>query len=139
MTVLILNILAILVFCALFAVGIILAERAGARGDSALPASILIALSALAGFVVCPVLFAGLKVLKPNEALVLTLFGEYYGTLQEAGFYFVNPFAAAVNPTKPANLAAAAAGMVERQLRQAPAPTSRSPPTPPPARPSPSR
>ena len=40
----------------------------------------------------------GLKVLKPQEALVLTLFGKYYGTLKEEGFYFVNPFCAAVNP-----------------------------------------
>jgi len=40
----------------------------------------------------------GLKVLKPNEALVLTLFGRYYGTLRGEGFYFVNPFVSAVNP-----------------------------------------
>jgi len=40
----------------------------------------------------------GLKVLKPQEALVLTLFGKYYGTLKDAGFYFVNPFCSAVNP-----------------------------------------
>ena len=44
-------------------------------------------------------LFPGFKVIGPNEALVLTLFGNYYGTLQEEGFYFVNPFCAAVNPT----------------------------------------
>lgn len=42
--------------------------------------------------------FLGLKVLKPQEALVLTLFGNYVGTLKEAGFYFVNPFCTAVNP-----------------------------------------
>ena len=40
----------------------------------------------------------GLKVLKPQEALVLTLFGNYYGTLKGEGFYWVNPFASAVNP-----------------------------------------
>ncbi len=40
----------------------------------------------------------GLKVLKPQEALVLTLFGKYIGTLKDAGFYFVNPFCVAVNP-----------------------------------------
>ena len=40
----------------------------------------------------------GLKVLKPQEALVLTLFGNYVGTLKENGFYFVNPFCTAVNP-----------------------------------------
>ena len=40
----------------------------------------------------------GLKVLKPQEALVLTLFGKYIGTLKGEGFYFVNPFCSAVNP-----------------------------------------
>ncbi len=40
----------------------------------------------------------GLKVLKPQEALVLTLFGKYIGTLKGNGFYFVNPFCVAVNP-----------------------------------------
>ncbi len=40
----------------------------------------------------------GLKVLKPGEALVLTLFGKYVGTIKEDGFYFVNPFCTAVNP-----------------------------------------
>ena len=42
--------------------------------------------------------FLGLKILKPQEALVLTLFGNYIGTLREPGFYFVNPFCSAVNP-----------------------------------------
>lgn len=40
----------------------------------------------------------GLKVLKPNEALVLTLFGKYIGTLKGDGFFYVNPFCAAFNP-----------------------------------------
>ncbi len=60
---------------------------------------------AVVGFVVCCVwqtlgwLFVlGLKVLKPQEALVLTLFGKYVGTLKGEGFYWVNPFCSAVNP-----------------------------------------
>ena len=44
-------------------------------------------------FVLC-----GLRVLKPQEALVLTLFGDYIGTLKGEGFYWVNPFCTAVNP-----------------------------------------
>ena len=40
----------------------------------------------------------GLRVLKPQEALVLTLFGNYIGTLKEEGFYFVHPFCSSVNP-----------------------------------------
>ena len=42
--------------------------------------------------------FLGLKILKPQEALVLTLFGKYLGTLKGDGFYWVNPFCSAVNP-----------------------------------------
>ncbi|MCI8414731.1 MAG: SPFH domain-containing protein [Ruminiclostridium sp.] len=41
---------------------------------------------------------AGLKVLKPQEALVLTLFGNYAGTLRGPGFYAVNPLCVAFNP-----------------------------------------
>ena len=58
-----------------------------------------------AAAVVCGIWFClgwiflcGLKVLKPQEALVLTLFGKYVGTLKGAGFYYVNPFCTAVNP-----------------------------------------
>lgn len=46
----------------------------------------------------CWLLFMGVKVLKPNEALVLTLFGKYVGTLKGEGIFFVNPFCSAVNP-----------------------------------------
>ncbi len=42
--------------------------------------------------------FASLRVLKPNEALVLTLFGKYYGTLKGDGFFAINPFSSAINP-----------------------------------------
>lgn len=112
--VLILNTLAILAFTALFVLGAIWAEQ----GRQLVLSVTLIVVSALMGFVVCPILFAGLKVIKPNEALVLTLFGKYHGTLEGAGFYFVNPFVAAVNPTKRANPAAgAAAGMADQAAR----------------------
>ena len=46
------------------------------------------------GWIVLP----GLKVLRPQEALVLTLFGKYVGTIRGEGFYWVNPFCTAVNP-----------------------------------------
>lgn len=103
--VLFLNMLGMLAFMGLFILGIVWAEQ----GRNVFGCVVLIVFSALMSFIVCPVLFAGLKVLKPNEALVLTLFGKYYGTLEGAGFYFVNPFVSAVNPTKRTNLAAAAA------------------------------
>ena len=44
------------------------------------------------------IVFLGLKVLGPQEALVLTLFGKYTGTIRDAGFYYVHPFSVAVNP-----------------------------------------
>lgn len=77
-----------------FIYGIVLAERGTALGVW------------LSLFIVCilylcligPLLFVGLKILQPNEALVLTLFGKYYGTLRGEGFFFVNPFVTAVNP-----------------------------------------
>ena len=47
----------------------------------------------------------GLKILKPQEALVLTLFGKYIGTIKEPGFYHVNPFCTAVNPAAGTKLA----------------------------------
>ena len=40
----------------------------------------------------------GLRVLKPQEALALTLFGKYIGTIKGEGFYALNPFCVAVNP-----------------------------------------
>lgn len=43
--------------------------------------------------------WCGIKVLNPNEAYVMTLFGDYVGTLKHEGIFFVNPFCSAVNPT----------------------------------------
>lgn len=50
------------------------------------------------GVSLIPILFCGLKVINPNEALVLTLFGNYYGILKKEGFFWVNPFCTSVNP-----------------------------------------
>ena len=46
----------------------------------------------------------GLRVLKPEEALVVTLFGNYTGTLKGPGFYAINPFSVSVNPAKKTRL-----------------------------------
>ena len=40
----------------------------------------------------------GLRIIKPNEALVLTLFGKYIGTIKHEGFFFVNIFSVPVTP-----------------------------------------
>ncbi len=44
------------------------------------------------------IFWVGLRILRPQEALVLTLFGKYIGTLKGDGFYWVNPFCSSVNP-----------------------------------------
>lgn len=64
-------------------------------------------LLALPASIICLVacfLLPGLKVLKPQEALVLTLFGKYIGTLKGEGFYFVNPFCTSINPASKTSL-----------------------------------
>lgn len=50
-------------------------------------------------FTVACIGFGGLKVINPNEALVLALFGNYYRTLKNDGYFWVNPFCSAINPT----------------------------------------
>lgn len=59
----------------------------------------------IVGFIVFIIFLCGLKVVKPQEAMVLTLFGDYVGTIREAGFYFVNPFCTQFNPAAATKLA----------------------------------
>lgn len=75
--------------------------------------SIIIPVICVIIFCVACVMFAGLKVINPNEALVLTLFGKYYGTIKEHGFFFVNPFVTARNPVVEANGGAATSFLEE--------------------------
>ena len=65
-----------------------------------------IILTSICGFVLCIgwLPYLGLRVLKPNEALVLTVFGKYSGTIKGDGFYFVNPFSVSVNPASKTQL-----------------------------------
>lgn len=51
-------------------------------------------------FILFLVLCGGFHILNPNEAIVLTLFGQYYGTIKQEGFYYTNPFASCMGPTK---------------------------------------
>lgn len=60
----------------------------------------VMAVCALMGFIILPIYCAGFKVVNPNEALVLTFFGRYYGTIAKEGFFHVNPFCTALNPAK---------------------------------------
>lgn len=96
MPVLLLTILAYILSIALLIVGIIMMveNRGYSPFFGGIPLIVIAVLWMLLGWIFC----LGLKVLKPQEALVLTLFGKYVGTLREPGFFFVNPFCTSVNP-----------------------------------------
>ncbi len=99
MVALLLIMLAILCGVALIVTGAILLDKGvTVPGNMALIPGMLLVITVW-------VLFFGLKVVKPQEALVLTLFGDYKGTIREQGFYFVNPFCIAVNPAAGTKLA----------------------------------
>ncbi len=73
-----------------------------------IPAAIVLILGIL--------LLFGLKIVNPNEALVLTLFGKYHGTINKAGFFFVNPFCVAYNPGMERVVSHDAAGNVTTKM-----------------------
>ena len=68
----------------------------GGQSDDSFAVVYVIAGAAVA--VVGLFLLGGLKIIHPNEALVLTLFGKYYGSVKSDGFFWVDPFCAAYNP-----------------------------------------
>jgi regulator of protease activity HflC (stomatin/prohibitin superfamily) len=107
MAMLVLTTLLILIFIA----GVIFGAFMIDSGNEALGAVLLVV--CILGVCVSPILYGGLKVVGPNEALVLTLFGKYYGTIMESGFYFVNPFASYNNPAYTSALAKAAGKAAE--------------------------
>ncbi|MDE6023829.1 MAG: SPFH domain-containing protein [Lachnospiraceae bacterium] len=87
-----------LLFGLVFCIGlIILGAIALSAGYNAIgAASILIG---SISFVVILIMFGGLKIVHPNEAAVYTLFGQYYGTIKRPGYYYINPFSSAYNPS----------------------------------------
>ncbi|MCL2865433.1 MAG: SPFH domain-containing protein [Lachnospiraceae bacterium] len=98
------NVIGFLAATAAFVFAVIdLVARNSVRGGVLLSLGIL-------GWLVFGLLFAGLKVVNPNEARVFTLFGNYHGTIKKAGFHFVNPFSASFSP----EFAAAKAARDER-------------------------
>ena len=110
MSMLIINTLAIIAAIFLFVFGVIFADSGrGAAG------AIMIIISSVYAFVVGPIMYVGLKILKPNEAYVFTLFGKYVGTVKGEGFYFVNPFCVAVNPAGSTSSAASGGSFEQAQ------------------------
>ena len=88
-------ILTFLLLCAAIAFIIIGAVQSEIEGNPEMP---VIAIVGIVMLIFGWIPFCGLRVLKPQEALVLTLFGKYVGTLKGDGFYFVNPFCGSFNP-----------------------------------------
>ena len=90
--------LSVIALYALAVAGVIYTATGGgyeeATGPYPLPLFILCLIWLALGWIP----LCGLKVLKPNEALVLTFFGKYIGTLKGDGFFYVNPFCTAFNP-----------------------------------------
>ena len=82
-----------LVICVL----VIIASLACAIWGVTLQSVAMIA-AGLVVFILSWIPLLGLRILRPNEALVLTLFGKYVGTIKGDGFYAINPFCTAVNP-----------------------------------------
>ncbi len=84
----------------ILAVACIVAVEISRSGRSGIGGIGGIVLEVVCMIIICTawILLIGLKVLKPQEALVLTLFGKYIGTLKGDGFYFVNPFCSSINP-----------------------------------------
>lgn len=111
MSVMLLTIALLLLGVAAVIVGAVMLEK----GTSTVFGGILLTI----GIVICIVgwiPFCGLKVLKPQEALVLTLFGDYKGTIREAGFYFVNPFCTSFNPAAATKLAQSADATTQKAV-----------------------
>jgi regulator of protease activity HflC (stomatin/prohibitin superfamily) len=72
-------------------------------------------ISGFVGWALFGLLSAGLKIVRPIEARVFTLFGVYYGTVKQAGVHYVNPFCITFNPT----YNAAKAGLAQIVLESA--------------------
>ncbi|MBQ3016320.1 MAG: SPFH domain-containing protein [Clostridia bacterium] len=93
MTVLLLSILGLIAAIALFVCGGIGLDN----GGDGILCGILLGVG-LVWFCIGWIPLLGLRILKPQEALVITLFGKYVGTIKGEGFYAVNPFSSSVNP-----------------------------------------
>ena len=88
---LLLTSLGLLIGLAVMIVGIILDEQVGTP-------YLALAIIGLVWLCIGWIPYLGLRILRPSEALVLTMFGKYIGTIKGEGFYAVNPFCSSVNP-----------------------------------------
>ena len=89
-------------FLLIFLIGAIVCFAIGVSASNGFYAEELTALIfvGVALLIVSFIVLGGFRLLRPNEAYVLTLFGKYYGTIKRDGFFWVNPFCSAVNPAR---------------------------------------
>ncbi len=78
---------------------------------------IILIIVGILGLIIIPILLCGLRIVNPNEALVLTLFGKYHGTIKKPGFHFVNPFSTGFNPTAAGVLEEAADSVLDTKKK----------------------
>ncbi len=93
---LLLGIIGMLLGVAVIIAGCMVFGQTGETNTALLAGSIILGVLLIAGFILE---LCGLRVLNPNEAYVFALFGKYYGTIKTAGFFWVNPFCEAINPS----------------------------------------
>lgn len=99
---LLLGIIGMLLGVAVIIAGCMVFGQTGETNTALLAGSIILGVLLIVGFILE---LCGLRVLNPNEAYVFALFGKYYGTIKTAGFFWVNPFCEAINPSvRPAAL-----------------------------------
>ena len=95
-------ILILLIFASVagFAFGILNIVEATTEYSGSLGGGVALVAASIVVWIACCICFAGLRIVKPNEALVLSLFGKYHGTIYNPGFFYVNPFSTAIYPVK---------------------------------------
>jgi len=85
---------------AAFVFGIIFMVVSEEEGTLPIGIGVTLLVVSLLGLIGMIIFSCGFHIIQPNQAMVFTLFGKYYGTVKEPGFYYVNPFCSAVAPAK---------------------------------------
>lgn len=85
---------------AAFVFGIIFLVESEEKGTMPVGIGAALLVVSILGLIGMIIFSCGFHIIQPNQAMVFTLFGKYYGTVKEPGFFYVNPFCSAVAPAK---------------------------------------
>ena len=108
---LLLDLLGWAVDIAAFVFGIIFMVKSVDFGTMPIGVGVTLLVVSILGLIGMIIFTCGFHIIQPNQAMVFTLFGKYYGTVKEPGFYYVNPFCSAVAPAKTTGAVAPAASV----------------------------